>query len=288
MLGIDKVQRKKLEKKNVLKVAYTKDIKTQGGFYITAPYYSLDALYTLDKEEFYLLAEKCKKKKATEKQLKSLEKARKVSLNNRTCSRCGLIVMDKKELTKEKLCSDCNKIILNQREAIKKIKYIFSNKDKYVILDTETTGLKENDKVIELGIINLDGEILIDTRIKTDKDIDPGAYCVHGISKEDLESSPEFEKVINSVEEILKENTALIFNSAFYIRMLKQTGYTGDIKSICLMYLYMDYTNSETWISLSNAMKWEGVDMIQDHSAIGDCLCCLELIKKIYIKENEK
>ena len=47
------------------------------------------------------------------------------------------------------------------------------------------------------------------------------------------------------------------------------------------MNLYMNYVDSERWIGLQRAMDYEGIDIIQDHSALGDCLCCLELIKKI-------
>ena len=52
------------------------------------------------------------------------------------------------------------------------------------------------------------------------------------------------------------------------------------------MNLYMEYVNSDKRISLRNAMKYEKVKLIQDHSAKGDCICCLELMKAI-VKNNK-
>lgn len=282
MLNIDQHQRKKLQKKDILKVAYTMEVKTSGRFCITVPYYSLEHLNTLNKEEFYKIAETCKKKQATEKQLEALKKAREISIKNRTCNRCGIVVGNNKELTEEKLCNNCDSFIYHQNKVKKKVKEIFNNKDKYIILDTETTGLDYDDTIIELGVINLDGEILLNTRIKTDKEIHPEAYYVHGISKEDLKNEPEFSDIKNKLSEILENKTVLIYNSDFDIRMLHQSGYDdNNIKSICLMNLYMEYQDHDRWISLTNAMSFEGVDMIQDHSAIGDCQCCLEVLKAI-------
>lgn len=281
MLNIDQYQRKKLQKKGILKVAYKNDVKTSFGFYITVPYYSLEHLHTLNKEEFYNIAEKCKKKKATEKQLESLKKARETSIKNRTCTKCGKLVSTKNQLTENKICFDCSSSIYHQNRVKTEVKEMFNNKGNYVILDTETTGLDYDDTIIELGVINLDGEVLLNTRIKTNKEIHPEAYRVHGISKEALINAPTFENIKNKLSEILENKILLIYNSDFDTRMLYQSGYKNNIKSNCLMHLYMEYQNYDRWISLSNALEWEGINITQDHSALGDCLCCLELLKSI-------
>ena len=61
------------------------------------------------------------------------------------------------------------KIIKLRNKVIKRTKEILNNKHKYVILDTETTGLRENDVLLQIGIIDLDGNILMDTLIKPRK-----------------------------------------------------------------------------------------------------------------------
>ena len=276
--GIDKTQRRKLQKKGILKVAYYKSIKKRGN-YIDAPYYDLECLHKLDKEEFYKLAEQNKKQEATEQQLKALEKAR----QSRECKRCGTRVKRKSDL-KDGFCSDCYYYLKKQKEIKDQVKEIFANKNKYVILDTETTGLGDYDEVIEIAIIDLKGNILLDTRVDTDVPISFGAYEVHQISKEDLKGKPKFKDINETVSEILKDKKVLIFNSRFDVGKLIQSGYTGQIDSICLMHLYMDYIGSQYFVSLQNAMSYEGIDIIQNHSAVGDCFCCLELLKALNIE----
>lgn len=281
MLNIDKTQRKKLEKRDILKVAYYKTVKNSGGFSILVPCYDLAHLHTLDKEKFYDMAAKCVKKQATAKQLEALEKARKKSAESRICSHCGRS-FPKKYLNEERLCKDCREHL----GAIKEIKNLLDNKNRYVILDTETTGLSNDDKIIEIAIIDLDGNELLNTRVKTDVEISKEAASVHGISQEDLANAPEFNEIIKDIEEVLEDKIALIFNEEFDIRMLRQSGYKKRIHSKCLMNLYMEYAISDKWISLTNAMKYEKVKLIQDHSAKGDCICCLELMKAI-VKNNK-
>ncbi len=54
--------------------------------------------------------------------------------------------------------------------------HIMQNKDKYAILDTETTGLGKNDEIIEISILALDGTVLLDTYVKPSIPVSKGAY----------------------------------------------------------------------------------------------------------------
>jgi DNA polymerase-3 subunit epsilon len=58
------------------------------------------------------------------------------------------------------------------------------NKEKYVILDTETTGLESNAEIIEIAIINIDEHILFNSLIKPENPVPADAFDVHGISNE--------------------------------------------------------------------------------------------------------
>ena len=72
---------------------------------------------------------------------------------------------------------------------------------KYIVLDTETTGLevKQGHRIIEIGAV------LVNNRVKSDqhfhsylnpqRSIDEKAYEVHGISLESLEDKPLFEEI---------------------------------------------------------------------------------------------
>ncbi|WP_275897043.1 exonuclease domain-containing protein, partial [Klebsiella pneumoniae] len=52
----------------------------------------------------------------------------------------------------------------------------------YVIIDTETTGLKDFDEIIEITIINMRGEILLNSLVKPSRLIPPGVTEINNIT----------------------------------------------------------------------------------------------------------
>lgn len=281
LLGIDKKIKDKMIKDNLLTIAYTREVKTQFKKWINAPYFLLEDLYKLDRNYFEEF--KSNIKPASEKQLAALEKARETAIQNRTCIKCQDILSSKNKLTDGK-CYRCIRIEEEEAHAEtirEEFKYILQNKDKYIILDTETTGLGDDDQIVEIAIIDLDDNTLLNTRIYTEVPISPEASYVNGIKNSDLVGMPTIKDINSLIQNILKDKTVLIYNDEFDVRMLYQSGYEGDINSQCIMNLYKDYMSSGRWIGLQRALNIEGIDIIQDHSAVGDCKCVLELIKKI-------
>jgi len=57
--------------------------------------------------------------------------------------------------------------IHDRDDAIDVAQDILNNKSNYVIFDTETTGLGENDVIVQIGLLDLDGNVLMNTLIKT-------------------------------------------------------------------------------------------------------------------------
>lgn len=274
LLSIDKKIKDKMIKENLLKVAYTKEVKTQFKKWINSPYFLLEDLYKIDKDYFEEF--KLKIKPATSRQLAALEKARETAIKNRTCTKCGLIMSNKNALIDGK-CYEC----IHADKVRETYKDIMKNKEQYLILDTETTGLGDADQIVEIAIIDLDGKELLNTRIYTEVPISPEASYVNGIKNSDLEGMPTIKELTPRIQELFKDKIILIYNEVFDVRMLYQSGFEGEFKSKCMMYLYMDYINSDRWVGLQRAMEYEGIDIVQDHSAFGDCICVLELIKQI-------
>ena len=85
---------------------------------------------------------------------------------------------------------------------------ILSQKHRYVLLDTETTGLYRNDVILQIGIINLDGNELINSLVKPTKikRISPDATAIHGISMADLVEAPTFAELVPQIEEVININ----------------------------------------------------------------------------------
>lgn len=102
-------------------------------------------------------------------------------------------------------------------------------------LDTETTGLGENDEVIEISIIDKNKNTILNTLIKPTKPVPEEAIKIHGITNEMLEDAPSFEEVSILFEKITakyKETTptVVVYNKEFDVRLLKQTvtAHLGD------------------------------------------------------------
>jgi DNA polymerase-3 subunit epsilon len=95
-----------------------------------------------------------------------------------------------------------------------------------IVLDTETTGLEVSlgHRIIEIGCVEL-----IDRRetgnhwhhyVNPDREIDAGAYEVHGISGEFLQDKPRFEALAENFYDYVKGAELIIHNAAFDVGFL--------------------------------------------------------------------
>ena len=89
-----------------------------------------------------------------------------------------------------------------------------------LILDTETTGLDfENDKVIEIGIVELIDNVLTQNYfheyINPEMNISLSAQKIHGISNEFLIGRPTFNKIAKNFLDFIKNDTLIIHNADF-------------------------------------------------------------------------
>jgi len=79
-----------------------------------------------------------------------------------------------------------------------------AQKDRYVILDTETTGLDSDAEIIELPIIDLDENILFNSLIRQENPVTAEAIAVHGISDDMLVGAPVWPSVWTKIKRILR------------------------------------------------------------------------------------
>ncbi|UAB18190.1 3'-5' exonuclease [Acinetobacter baumannii] len=114
-------------------------------------------------------------------------------------------------------------------------------------VDTETTGLEvdNGDKIIEIALIkyDLDGAKLEEfvQRIDPERNIDPKAQAVHGISYSDLIGCPKFVDIAEEVASIVNHASLLVahnfaFDGPFIATELKRAGITPKkVSSFCTM-----------------------------------------------------
>tara|TARA_Y100001963_G_scaffold158893_1_gene260238 strand:+ start:1066 stop:1638 length:573 start_codon:yes stop_codon:yes gene_type:complete len=158
----------------------------------------------------------------------------------------------------------------------------------HVFLDTETTGWPwEGAEIIELGIVDHEGNILFDERFRPRASTWPEAEKIHGISPADVENCKPFGFHAPAIAELLRNRIIIAYNSEFDEAALLQEfsviGVSEDeigiAKWLCAMSRFApywgnwnDYYQSYTWTNLSNAAHfckhiWDG----KAHSAVADC-----------------
>ena len=97
---------------------------------------------------------------------------------------------------------------------------------KYIILDTETTGLEvlQGHRIIEIGAVLMNdrkkSEEHFHTYLNPSRLIDEEASKVHGIMNEDLIDKPSFDEIAEEFLEFVDGSTLVIHNAAFDIGFL--------------------------------------------------------------------
>jgi DNA polymerase-3 subunit epsilon len=95
-----------------------------------------------------------------------------------------------------------------------------------LILDTETTGLnaRTGDRVIEIGCVELVNRRLTGNNlhfyINPERDSDPGALAVHGLTTEFLSDKPKFAEIANELRDFVQGADLIIHNAPFDIGFL--------------------------------------------------------------------
>lgn len=175
---------------------------------------------------------------------------------------------------------------------------------KYIILDTETTGTQESDRVIQLGYIVL-GVKPIEVHNEfnsTDVPISFGAMEVHGITPELLEDKPaciETTAYKRLLELNTDENYLIIHNAPFDIKMLEKEGFETKMRVIDTLRVarhilpdeeahrlqYFRY-KMELYKEEEKEATALGI-VVKAHDAIGDVLVLKLLLSRLRIAVQE-
>jgi DNA polymerase-3 subunit epsilon len=113
-----------------------------------------------------------------------------------------------------------------------------------IVLDTETTGLEVSlgHRVIEIGCVELrnrrpTGENFHHYVHPEDKQIDPGAQQVHGISLQFLADKPKFKELAQQLWDYLAGAELIIHNASFDLGFLdeefRKAGIGGALRDVC-------------------------------------------------------
>ena len=95
-----------------------------------------------------------------------------------------------------------------------------------IILDTETTGLEpaQGHRIVELACVEMVNRTLTGNHLhlylNPDRDSDPEALAVHGLTTEFLSAYPRFGEVAQQFVEFIRGAELIIHNAAFDVRFL--------------------------------------------------------------------
>lgn len=107
---------------------------------------------------------------------------------------------------------------------------------RFIVLDTETTGLNRNrnintdvchgHRVVEIACVEIIGSSITGRRfhryVQPDRDIDPKAVSVHGITDEFLKGKPRFHDIVGEFLDFIKDDVLVIHNAPFDIAFIDQ------------------------------------------------------------------
>lgn len=95
-----------------------------------------------------------------------------------------------------------------------------------IILDTETTGLdpSEGHRIIEIAGVEMQNRRLTGNHLhlymNPDRDSDPGALAIHGLTTEFLSGHPRFEQVVDQILDYVRDAEIIIHNASFDLKFL--------------------------------------------------------------------
>lgn len=181
----------------------------------------------------------------------------------------------------------------NQPEDLRSFIAMVRSRD-YVILDTETTGLRRPASIWELSIISDNGEILFDRRIRPINCPDHPSFHNPEMTRADLATCPTWAEVRPTVEALLKDRDIVVYNATFDRSMfhcsdednnLAQFSWSTHGRWWCAMKAFSEfygewdsYHGNYAWKKLVDAVRICGVKPEVAHRAFADCLMTMRVV----------
>jgi DNA polymerase III epsilon subunit-like protein len=154
-----------------------------------------------------------------------------------------------------------------------------------IYLDTETTGLKDNDQIVEVCLLEHDGSIAFQSLVKPTVMIPFDATRVHHITDAMVSHAPTWPEIWPQLESFFQQRRIAIYNAEYDLRLIEQTQRLHGqpcalpLSNFCIMKLYAQYRGEWNarqrhyrWYSLEDA-RWQcGLDLPNAHRAYADTL----------------
>jgi DNA polymerase-3 subunit epsilon len=152
---------------------------------------------------------------------------------------------------------------------------------RYVVIDTETTGLGKSDRIVEIAAVVYDSdrdEIVdeYDTLVNPMRDIGP--TDIHGLTPTMVSAAPTFDEVAAAFALKIEDSILVAHNLRFDVRMLQMEYERLDAKlnpgsGVCTLRL--------TGSNLSSACTNLGIPLTNHHRALADARVATEILRRL-------
>jgi hypothetical protein len=160
-----------------------------------------------------------------------------------------------------------------------------------VILDTETTGLHDEARIVDIAVVAMDGRVLLDTLVNPGEPIPAEATRIHGITDEMVADAPTFGEILGALGRAVGEQRVLIYNEPFDVGRLRHElalhfSYATDAAEAVRLWFtgstwqdamvpYSDWYGD--WSEWHGNYAWQPLN--GGHRALGDCLAVIECLR---------
>ena len=164
--------------------------------------------------------------------------------------------------------------------------------NEFVVIDTETTGLHAESRVIEIAMVVVDikGKVKdhYSTFLRGDGTVGhPMAARVHGIKTHQIASAPTFKEIFSMYSEFIDGRMPVAHNASFdraRINYELQLIRKKQLETMaCTLNLGVELGYGK--LKLAEAARRFGIDTGQSHRALDDAKATAELLR-IYLKKN--
>jgi len=173
-----------------------------------------------------------------------------------------------------------------------------------LLLGLAITGEGKLDEIIEVCLVDLDGNILMEQLIRPTVTVSEQAHKINGISFNDLVDEPSYLSIYTELLELVEGKMVCIYNADLGARIVRQTSqkynlesplnYTKDI--FCIMENYSEIKdeydkdwNRKKYKSILEAAREESIEYDSERGtrARVEALIAYQLIQSITSKEQE-
>jgi DNA polymerase-3 subunit epsilon len=140
-------------------------------------------------------------------------------------------------------------------------------------LDIETTGLSAGDQILEIAIVDEDGEVLFHSLINPERPLTQRIKSITGLDDDTVLQQPRLGEVIATLKQIMEKHEPIVIYNEKYDRRYFPEDFWLNIQTHCALHAFRQVFGNGAVLASAARLAghvWEG----QAHRAIADAQAC--------------